>query len=136
MFPPFSLPLVFCSPRHGFPHDDFSCHAMFGSSIHHRTVIGFFTTSQSFPHLILVHWALIGFTKTYFFQIPEDFLLASSAVPGLYLFFKEYIAANLHTATPFKSTPSQHYSPCCLWSHQSVIYDFHGMRAGTRWKLI
>ena len=49
--------------------------------------------------LFLCHWALIGFTKTYFFQIPEDFLLASSAVPGLYLFFKEYIAANLHTAT-------------------------------------
>jgi hypothetical protein len=24
--------------------------------------------------LFLCHWALIGFTKTYFFQIPEDFL--------------------------------------------------------------
>lgn len=53
--------------------------------------------------LFLCHWALIGFTKTYFFQIPEDFLLASSAVPGLYLFFKEYIAANLHTATLLKA---------------------------------
>lgn len=53
--------------------------------------------------LFLCHWALIGFTKTYFFQIPEDFLLASSAVPGLYLFFKEYIAANLHTATDLKA---------------------------------
>lgn len=53
--------------------------------------------------LFLCHWALIGFTKTYFFQIPEDFLLASSAVPGLYLFFKEYIAANLHTATYLKA---------------------------------
>lgn len=53
--------------------------------------------------LFLYHWALIGFTKTYFFQIPEDFLLASSAVPGLYLFFKEYIAANLHTATHLKA---------------------------------
>lgn len=53
--------------------------------------------------LFLCHWALIGFTKTYFFQIPEDFLLASSAVPGLYLFFKEYIAANLHTATHLKA---------------------------------
>ena len=53
--------------------------------------------------LFLCHWALIGFTKTYFFQIPEDFLLASSAVPGLYLFFKEYIAANLHTATNLKA---------------------------------
>lgn len=53
--------------------------------------------------LFLCHWALIGFTKTYFFQILEDFLLASSAVPGLYLFFKEYIAANLHTATHLKA---------------------------------
>ena len=53
--------------------------------------------------LFLCHWALIGFTKTYFFQIPEDFLLASSAVPGLYLFFKEYIVANLHTATHLKA---------------------------------
>ena len=53
--------------------------------------------------LFLCHWALICFTKTYFFQIPEDFLLASSAVPGLYLFFKEYIAANLHTATHLKA---------------------------------
>ena len=53
--------------------------------------------------LFLCHWALIGFTKTYFFQIPKDFLLASSAVPGLYLFFKEYIAANLHTATHLKA---------------------------------
>ena len=53
--------------------------------------------------LFLCHWALIGFPKTYFFQIPEDFLLASSAVPGLYLFFKEYIAANLHTATHLKA---------------------------------
>ncbi len=53
--------------------------------------------------LFLCHWALIGFTKTYFFQIPEDFLLASSAVPGLYLFFKEYIAANLHTSTLLKA---------------------------------
>ena len=53
--------------------------------------------------LFLCHWALIGFSKTYFFQIPEDFLLASSAVPGLYLFFKEYIAANLHTATHLKA---------------------------------
>ena len=53
--------------------------------------------------LFLCHWALIGLTKTYFFQIPEDFLLASSAVPGLYLFFKEYIAANLHTATHLKA---------------------------------
>ena len=53
--------------------------------------------------LFLCHWALIGFTKTYFFHIPEDFLLASSAVPGLYLFFKEYTASHLHTSTLFRA---------------------------------
>lgn len=53
--------------------------------------------------LFLCHWALMGFTKTYFFKIPEDFLLASSAVPGLYLFFKEYIASDLHTSTNLKA---------------------------------
>ena len=53
--------------------------------------------------MFLCHWALIGFTKTYFFHIPEDFLLASSAVPGLYLFFKEYTASHLHTSTLFRA---------------------------------
>ena len=53
--------------------------------------------------MFLCHWALIGFTKTYFFHIPEDFLLASSAVPGLYLFFKEYTASHLHTSTHFRA---------------------------------
>ena len=38
-----------------------------------------------------------------FFHIPEDFLLASSAVPGLYLFFKEYTASHLHTSTLFRA---------------------------------
>ena len=56
--------------------------------------------------------ALDLFISTYFFHYSAhnsilfyqaDFLLASSAVPGLYLFFKEYIAANLHTATHLKA---------------------------------
>jgi hypothetical protein len=38
--------------------------------------------------LLLCHWSLIGLTKTYFFKIPEDFILASVSVPALYLFFK------------------------------------------------
>ena len=66
-------------------------------------LLAFSQRVNHFLILFLCHWALIGFTKTYFFQIPEDFLLASSAVPGLYLFFKEYIAANLHTATHLKA---------------------------------
>ena len=44
--------------------------------------------------LFLCHWALVGFSKVYFFGIPEDLLLASALVPALYLFFKEYIDVN------------------------------------------
>ena len=39
----------------------------------------------------LCHWALIGLSKVYFFGIPEDFLLACSVVPALFLFFRRYI---------------------------------------------
>ncbi|MDP4228235.1 MAG: DUF6064 family protein [Bacteroidota bacterium] len=46
--------------------------------------------------LFLCHWSIIAISKTYFFDIPEDFLLASTSVPALYLFFKEYFANNLH----------------------------------------
>ena len=42
--------------------------------------------------LFLTHWSLIGLSKTYYFNIPED-------VPALYLFFKEYFANNLHTGS-------------------------------------
>lgn len=103
MFPPFSLPLVFCSPRHGFPHDDFSCHAMFGSSIHHRTVIGFFTTSQSFPHLILVPLGAYRFYQNLFLPDSRRFLAGKFSRTRIIPFFKEYIAANLHTATHLKA---------------------------------
>lgn len=49
--------------------------------------------------LFLTHWSLIGLSKTYYFNIPEGFLLASASVPALYLFFKEYFANNLHTGS-------------------------------------
>lgn len=49
--------------------------------------------------LFLTHWSLIGLSKTYYFNIPEDFLLASASVPALYLFFKEYFVNNLHTGS-------------------------------------
>ena len=42
-------------------------------------------------------------SKTYFFQIPEDFLLASATIPGLYLFFREYFLNNLHADTKPKA---------------------------------
>jgi len=53
--------------------------------------------------LFLCHWSLIGLTKTYFFHIPEDFLLASASIPALYLFFREYFLSNLKTDTKPKA---------------------------------
>ena len=44
--------------------------------------------------MFLCHWALIGLSKVYFFGIPEDYLLACSTVPALYVFFREYVRAN------------------------------------------
>ena len=52
-----------------------------------------------FVVLFLCHWSLIGFSKVYFFGIPEDLLLASALVPALYLFFKEYIDVNFRRNT-------------------------------------
>lgn len=52
-----------------------------------------------FVILFLCHWALVGFSKIYFFGIPEDLLLASASVPALYLFFREYIDLNFHRDT-------------------------------------
>lgn len=42
--------------------------------------------------MFLCHWALIGLSKVYYFGIPEDYLLACSVVPALFLFFREYVA--------------------------------------------
>lgn len=53
--------------------------------------------------LFLCHWSIIAISKTYFFNIPEDFLLASASIPALYLFFKEYFAHDLHRDTKPKA---------------------------------
>ncbi|MBP1638024.1 MAG: putative rane protein [Bacteroidetes bacterium] len=53
--------------------------------------------------LFLCHWSILAISKTYFFNIPEDFLLASASVPALYLFFKEYFARDLHKETKPKA---------------------------------
>lgn len=53
--------------------------------------------------LLLCHWSIIGLSKTYLFNIPEDFLLASASVPALYLFFKEYFLRDLHKSTKPKA---------------------------------
>ena len=49
--------------------------------------------------LLLCHWALIGLTKAGSFHIPEDFVLVATAIPGLYLFFKERYLTDPHRAT-------------------------------------
>lgn len=45
--------------------------------------------------MFLCHWALISFSKIYFFGIPEDYILACSVVPALYIFFREYIQSKM-----------------------------------------
>lgn len=44
--------------------------------------------------MFLCHWALIGLSKVYFFGIPEDYLLAYSTIPALYIFSREYVQSN------------------------------------------
>ncbi len=53
--------------------------------------------------MFLCHWALIGLSKVYFFGIPEDYLLACSVVPALYVFFREYVRQIV--AAPSKPSP-------------------------------
>ncbi len=52
--------------------------------------------------MFLCHWALIGLSKVYFYGIPEDFVLAFTVVPALYIFFHEYI----HEKASGQSKPS------------------------------
>lgn len=51
--------------------------------------------------MFLCHWSLIGLWKVYYFAVPEDYLLALSVVPALFLFFREYVASiATHAAKP------------------------------------
>lgn len=40
--------------------------------------------------LLLCHWSMIGLSKTFYFNIPEDYLLVGAAVPSIYYFFRGY----------------------------------------------
>ena len=53
--------------------------------------------------MFLCHWALIGLSKVYYFGIPEDYLLAGSVVPALFVFFREYVAER--SGRPVKPSP-------------------------------
>lgn len=45
--------------------------------------------------LLMCHWSLIGLMKTYYYDIPEDFLLGCAIIPAIYLFFKNNYIKNL-----------------------------------------
>lgn len=53
--------------------------------------------------LLLLNWAMVGVTKTWFFGIPEDFILVLTSIPALYIFFREYFALDLHQNTKPKA---------------------------------
>ena len=40
--------------------------------------------------LFLCHWSFIGVSKTYSFDIPEDFLLSGATIPAIYFFLKDF----------------------------------------------
>lgn len=56
--------------------------------------------------LLLSRWAMIGLSKTYFFNIPEDFLLVATTIPALYLFFRDYYLRHI---TDENSKPKRKY---------------------------
>lgn len=49
--------------------------------------------------LLLCHWSIVALSKTYFFNIPEDYLLICASIPAVYLFFKEYFLSNINGVT-------------------------------------
>ena len=67
--------------------------------------------------MFLCHWALIGLSKVYFFGIPEDYLLACSTVPALYIFFREYVRSNADRPTK----PSAHVLDALLIALSLVV---------------
>ena len=48
------------------------------------------------PRVCFPTFSMVGVTKTWFFGIPEDFILVLTAIPALYIFFREYFALDLH----------------------------------------
>ena len=96
---PFIYPLI--SMARGLPFPEMTSPVMPCSVVVFTIgLLLFFSKNiNMFIVLFLTHWSLIGLSKTYYFNIPEDFLLASASVPALYLFFKEYFANNLHTGS-------------------------------------
>lgn len=59
-----------------------------------------------FTVLLLCHWSVIGLSKTLFFNIPEDYLMACATLPAIYLFFRDYFLK--HTDAQ-RQKPNGHY---------------------------
>ena len=72
--------------------------------------------------LFLCHWSLIGLSKTYFFNIPEDFLLAQCNDPALYLFFRGYFLNNLHADTKPKAKYINWLLVFCVRIYRNFTY--------------
>ncbi len=49
--------------------------------------------------LLLCHWSMIGLSKTFFFNIPEDYLLTCATIPAIYYFFKEQFLGDMRHET-------------------------------------
>ena len=45
--------------------------------------------------LFLCHWSIVGVSKIYCYDIPEDALLACAIVPAIYIFLREYVSTNM-----------------------------------------
>lgn len=45
--------------------------------------------------LFLCHWSIVGVSKIYCYDIPEDALLACAIVPSIYIFLREYVSTNM-----------------------------------------
>ena len=75
------IPAPFVGARHGVPDDDDHSNACSVAAFTIGLLLLFAHKVNMFLVLFLCHWSLIGLSKTYFFQIPEDFLLASATIP-------------------------------------------------------
>lgn len=52
-----------------------------------------------FIFLLICHWSLIGLTKTYYYDIPEDLILGIAMVPSVYYIFHDYYLVNVTNKT-------------------------------------
>ena len=120
---PLIYPLALAGAGATNSHNDLARHALFGGGLHHRTDARLSERVNIVLAMFLCHWALIGLSKVYFFGIPEDYLLACSTIPALYIFFREYVRSNADR--PMKPRPmcSMRCSLRRAWSSASLLFS-------------